>query len=120
MLLSNEERFETFVELSLDIGEMDLSQFRIKAKDELVPDICIYAESPPILNEEVDDDLLRVSQIPDLAIATKSLPILWLSYHRFHWWLFTIHIQPLSGLVRTNRFTGFYSVVSRQKIPQPR
>jgi Uma2 family endonuclease len=73
VLLGNEERFETFVELSLDIGEMDLSQFRLKAKDELIPDICIYAESPPILNEEVDDDLLRVSQIPDLAIEVLSL-----------------------------------------------
>jgi len=71
VLLGNEERFETFVELSLDIGEMDLSHFRIKAKDELVPDICLY-ESPPILNEEVDDDLLRVSQIPDLAIEVLS------------------------------------------------
>jgi len=71
VLLGNEERFETFVELSLDIGKMDLSQFRLKAKDELVPDICIY-KSPPILNEEVDDDLLRVSQIPDLAIEVLS------------------------------------------------
>jgi len=74
VLLGNEERFETFVELSLDIGNMDLSRFRIKAKDELVPDICVYAESPLLLDEdeEVDDDLLKVSQMPDLAIEILS------------------------------------------------
>ncbi len=72
VLLGNEERFETFVELSLDVGEMDLSRFRIKAKDELVPDICVYTELLPLLNEEVDDDLLTVSQIPDLVIEVLS------------------------------------------------
>lgn len=72
VLLGSEERFETFVELSLDIGEMDLSRFRIKAKDELIPDICVYTESFPFFDEEVDDDLLKVSQIPDLAIEVLS------------------------------------------------
>jgi len=72
VLLGNEERFETFVELSLDIGNMDLSRFRIKAKDELIPDICVYMESQPFFDEDVDDDLLKVPQIPDLAIEILS------------------------------------------------
>ena len=72
VLLGNEERFETFVELSLDIGDIDLSRFRIKAKDELVPDICVYSESSPQLDETVDDDLLKVPEMPDLAIEVLS------------------------------------------------
>ncbi len=33
--MPNDERFTPFVELSLDASKIDLSQFNIKAKDEL-------------------------------------------------------------------------------------
>jgi Uma2 family endonuclease len=37
-----------------------------------VPDLSIYTESLPTLDEEVDDDLITVSQMPDLAIEVLS------------------------------------------------
>jgi len=71
-LLDNDERFVTFVELSLDASAIDLSKFNLKAKDELVPDVCVYAGPPPQPNQEIEDDLLKVSQMPDLAIEVLS------------------------------------------------
>ena len=41
-LLFNEERFTVMPGLSLDTSQVDLSQFDIKAKDELIPDISLY------------------------------------------------------------------------------
>ncbi len=41
-LFFNNERFTPFVELSLDASQVDLSQFGLKAKDELIPDVCLY------------------------------------------------------------------------------
>jgi len=41
-LLFNDKRFKPFIELSLDASQMDLSQFGLKTKDELIPDICVY------------------------------------------------------------------------------
>jgi Uma2 family endonuclease len=72
VLLGSEERFETFIELSLDTGDIDLRRFKLKARDELVPDISVYIESPPTFDEEVEDDLLKVSQMPALAIEVLS------------------------------------------------
>jgi len=71
-LLSNEERFTVIPELSLDASEIDLSKFSLKAKDELVPDISVYTGPPPAPDEEVEDDLLKVSQMPNLAIEVLS------------------------------------------------
>jgi len=72
-LLYNDERFTTFVELSLDASSIDLSQFGLKAKDELVSDVCVYIEPPP---DQEDDELgfdeIRVTKIPDLAIEVLS------------------------------------------------
>jgi Uma2 family endonuclease len=71
-LLSNDDRLTTFVELSLDASQVDLSQFGIKAKDELIPDVCVYLEPPFESDDEIDDDVLKVSQIPDLVIEVLS------------------------------------------------
>jgi len=71
-LLDHDERFVTFVELSLDASAIDLSKFNLKAKDELVPDVCVYASPPPQPNQEIEDDLLKVSQMPDLVIEVLS------------------------------------------------
>jgi Uma2 family endonuclease len=70
ILLGKENRFTTFVELSLDATSIDLSQFGLKAKDELIPDICIYIDEPPPErdDDELDNDEMRVKEIPDLAI----------------------------------------------------
>ncbi|RKZ80700.1 MAG: hypothetical protein DRR19_23170 [Candidatus Parabeggiatoa sp. nov. 1] len=41
-LLFNDERFTMMPELTLDASQIDLSQFGVKAKKELKPDISIY------------------------------------------------------------------------------
>jgi Uma2 family endonuclease len=71
-LLDNDDRFATFVELSLDASSIDLSKFSLKARNELVPDVCVYSSPPPEPNKEVEDDILSVSQMPDLAIEVLS------------------------------------------------
>jgi len=70
-LLFNDKRFTTFVELSLDASPIDLSQFGLKAKDELIPDVCVYLEPPPV-DDKLGSDEVRVTQIPDLAIEVLS------------------------------------------------
>jgi len=71
-LLFNDERFTVMPELSLDASQIDLKRFNLKAKDELVPDISVYAGLPPAPDREVEDDILKVSQMPDLAIEVLS------------------------------------------------
>jgi len=71
-LLFNDDRFTVMPELSLDASNIDLKRFNIKAKEELVPDISVYIEPPPLPDKEVEDDILRVSQMPDLAIEVLS------------------------------------------------
>jgi Uma2 family endonuclease len=68
-LLFNDERFTTLVELSLDVSKADLSQFGLKAKEELKPDVCLYPKGTFGLRRR---DLLRISQMPLLAIEIIS------------------------------------------------
>ncbi|EDN69545.1 conserved hypothetical protein [Beggiatoa sp. PS] len=69
-LLGSDERFEVMIELSLDASQIDLSQFGLKTKDELVPDIAVYTDYPP--QPEPLDDILIVSQMPTLVIEILS------------------------------------------------
>jgi len=72
-LLLNHENLSVFTELSLDISQHDFSKYRLKAnKDELKPDVCAYIGTPPMPDEEFEDDLLTVSQMPELAIEVLS------------------------------------------------
>jgi Uma2 family endonuclease len=71
-LLLNHENLSVFTELSLDISQHDLSKYRLKAKDELKPDVCAYTGTPPMPDEEFEDDLLTVSQMPELAVEILS------------------------------------------------
>jgi len=57
-------------ELSLDIVQHDLSEYRLDGKYEIKPDICAYIKFP-IISEKLDD-LVTVSQMPDLAIEILS------------------------------------------------
>jgi len=72
ILLGTDERFEVMPELSLDVSQIDLKRFNLKAKDELVPDISVYTGTPPIPDKEIEDDILKVSQMPELAIEVLS------------------------------------------------
>ena len=69
-LLYLDERFTVMPELSLDMNQIDLSQYGLKAKDELVPDICLYPEENQI--DFSDFDELKVKQVPLLAIEVLS------------------------------------------------
>ncbi len=75
-LLINEERFAVITELSLDVGQMDLSQFGLRIKDELKPDVCVYIVSSEHkqtkMAEKADSDIVRVSKMPELAIEVLS------------------------------------------------
>ncbi len=57
-------------ELSLDISQHDLSEYRLDGKYEIKPDVCAYFEPPIIPN--IEDDLVTVSKMPDLAIEILS------------------------------------------------
>jgi len=71
VLLGNDERFSTFVELSLDATSIDLSQFGLKNRDEVIPDICLYID-PPWFDDEPGDDEVRVTKMPECAIEVLS------------------------------------------------
>jgi len=68
-LLLNDDRFTPFVELSLDVSQIDLSQFGLKIKEEIIPDVCIYPNSIGF-NDEDDD--LKMQEMPLLAIEIIS------------------------------------------------
>ncbi|EDN69149.1 protein containing DUF820 [Beggiatoa sp. PS] len=68
-LLSNDERFTPFVELSLDASQTDLTQFGLKIKEEIIPDICIYPESVGFNDE---DDEQKMQKMPLLTIEILS------------------------------------------------
>lgn len=42
-LLSNDDKYVAMPELSLDASQIDLSQFGLKTKEELKPDVCVYS-----------------------------------------------------------------------------
>jgi len=69
-MLINDDKLSVMTELSLDISQYDLSKYKLKIKDEFKPDVCAYLKRPVIPDGE--NDLLRVSQMPDLAIEILS------------------------------------------------
>ncbi len=69
-LLPEEDKFIVHIELSLDISSLELSQFDIKAKDELKPDICIYPANRRGLSRP--RDILKMSEMPLLIIEILS------------------------------------------------
>ncbi|RKZ88879.1 MAG: hypothetical protein DRR19_12065 [Candidatus Parabeggiatoa sp. nov. 1] len=73
-LLFNDERFVVLVELSLDTGQIDLSQFGLKTKTEMKPDLCVYKRqaepklTKPTLPKRLNTDVLRMPKNPILVI----------------------------------------------------
>ncbi|MEN8220216.1 MAG: Uma2 family endonuclease [Pseudomonadota bacterium] len=67
-LLRNDGRFRVLVELSLDVSQVDLSQFGL-TKKELKPDVCLYTKKKRV---EPGGDILRMSEMPSLAIEILS------------------------------------------------
>lgn len=73
-LLFNDERFIVLVELSLDTSQIDLSQFGLKTKTEMKPDLCVYKRQlEPKLKKSTQPkrlhtDILKVAKMPLLVI----------------------------------------------------
>ena len=65
-----EKKLAVITELSLDISHYDLSKYELYAKDELQPDVSAYFKRPII--PEGKNDLLKVTQMPDLAVEILS------------------------------------------------
>jgi Uma2 family endonuclease len=65
-----EKKLAVMTELSLDISQHDLSKYDIDAKEELKPDVCAYLKRPVVPDGK--NDLLKVSQMPDLVIEILS------------------------------------------------
>ncbi len=68
-LLFNDERFTPAIELSLDVSQIDLSQFGLKTKEELKPDISLYQGHRELSSL---DDVLRMTEMPFLVIEILS------------------------------------------------
>jgi Uma2 family endonuclease len=68
-LLLNDDRFTPAVELSLDISQIDMSQFGLKAKEELKPDLCLYQGRRELSSP---DDILKMTEMPLLVIEVLS------------------------------------------------
>ena len=65
-----DKKLSVMSKLSLDISQYDLSKYRLGIKDEMKPDVCAYENVPIIPDKE--DDLIKVSQMPDLVIEILS------------------------------------------------
>lgn len=57
-------------ELSLDISQYDLTIYELGTKDEIKPDVCAYRARPAIPKGK--NDLIKVSQMPDLVVEILS------------------------------------------------
>lgn len=65
-----DKKLAVITELSLDISACDLSKYELDATGELKPDISVYLKRPIV--PEGKNDLIKVTQMPDLAIEVLS------------------------------------------------
>jgi Uma2 family endonuclease len=65
-----DKKLAVITELSLDISQYDLNKYELGVKEELKPDVCAYIKRPIIPDGK--DDLVKVTQMPDLAIEILS------------------------------------------------
>jgi len=65
-----DKKLAVMTELSLDISQHDISQYELEASAELKPDVCAYLKRPVIPKGK--NDLIKVSQMPDLIIEILS------------------------------------------------
>lgn len=65
-----DKKLAVMTELSLDISQYDISQYDLEASTELKPDVCAYLKCPVVPDGK--NDLIKVSQMPDLVIEILS------------------------------------------------
>jgi Uma2 family endonuclease len=68
-LLPDDDSFTIAIELSLDVSQTDLSQFGLKVKEELKPDILLYEES---YQPNPLEDIVKMTKMPSLIIEILS------------------------------------------------
>ena len=68
MLLSRSDKYTAVSELSLDIGSLDLSDFDIRTKEAVKPDLSVY----PKRKMSKPQDIIRMSEMPLAAIEILS------------------------------------------------
>ena len=112
-LLDSDDRFTVLTELSLDISQHDFSQYGVKAKDEVKPDVCVYSNN--IGYQE--SDIVRMIEMPLLAIeilspsqGTKELKDKIHAYFDLgvkSCWLVIPDIQLISVHTKQGSFTNF-------------
>jgi len=73
-LLLPDERYTVATELSLDVQNMNVSDWFKEAKTELKPDICLYSTDSDFdfIDTRVEDDILRRTDMPVLAVEILS------------------------------------------------
>ncbi len=72
-LFNLDDRFNAATELTLDVSRIDLTPFKIQATQELEPDVVVYyANEFDVIDPTEDFDVLKVSQMPLLAIEILS------------------------------------------------
>lgn len=72
-LFNLDARFNAATKLTLDVSQVDLTPFKIKATQELEPDISVYYASEfDVIDPTKNIDVLKVSQMPLLAIEVLS------------------------------------------------
>jgi Uma2 family endonuclease len=72
-LFNLDDRFNAATELTLDVSQIDLTPFKIQATQELEPDVVVYyANEFDMIDPTEDNDVLKVSQMPLLAIEILS------------------------------------------------
>jgi Uma2 family endonuclease len=100
-----EKELAVMTKLSLDISQQKLSEYRLK--DELKPDVCAYLNAPVIPDKE--NDLLKVSQMPDLAIEILS-PRQAVSYliRKINAY-FAVGVRSCWLVIPTNKYIAVYS-----------
>jgi Uma2 family endonuclease len=113
-MLLNDERFTPAVELSLDASQIDLSQFGLKTKEELKPDISLYQGRRELCNP---DDILKMTEMPLLAIEVLSpkqtideLLVKFKAYFALgvkSCWLVTPAIRAIAVYSQPNQFKTF-------------
>lgn len=62
------QRYSVYTDLSLNIANVDLSQFDLQVREEIKPDVCIYPKRP--LNPM--HDVIKMTEMPLLAIEILS------------------------------------------------
>jgi len=108
-----EKKLAVITELSIDISQHDLSKYELGVKEEIKPVVCAYVKRPVIPDGK--NDLVKVSQIPDLAIEVLS-PRQSVSYliRKINAY-FELGVRSCWLVLPSNKYIGVYSQINQYK-----